>query len=336
MRDINVLHVEGYWSTNIGNAFYNLGIRNILMGLDKKINLYTASDLQEYYWNKYNIKEGQEFNPCEHFANMDYIICSGPMLLDEYLLNWINILHRAKMEGTKVIFLSAGGNQYTEEEKDKARKILKDFSLYALFSRDHETYEGYKDLFEYSYDGICCAFYIPEYFKPWKIDIPPYVIFNFEQYNEPIFIETEGGFEFNGNYWMTERLEPLAKRKFKRRQYPNKAFNEFNIIRTKNTCFQPSQKYYGNNIYLSDVPEDYLNIYANAAAVFSDRVHTCVGALSQGIPTMFMGNTPRANLFSRVIGKNYREAFQKLVRMDISALNAERANLKRALQEVLI
>ena len=105
-------------------------------------------------------------------------------------------------------------------------------------------------------------------------------------------------------------------------------------MRTKNTCFEPRQKkYYGKNIYLSDVPEDYLNIYANAEAIFSDRVHTCVGALSQGIPTMFMGNTPRANLFKRVMGEKYEEICLKPTYI---GTYQERECLRIKLGEVLV
>ena len=73
------------------------------------------------------------------------------------------------------------------------RKLLSNFLLYAIFSRDSETYESYRDLFEHSYNGICCAFYIPEYFQSWELDMEPYVVFNFEQYREPSFVEFEGG-----------------------------------------------------------------------------------------------------------------------------------------------
>ena len=108
---------------------------------------------------------------------------------------WKNILQKANEAGTKIICLSAGGSRYTQEEVEQVREVLQKFDLYALFSRDSETYENYKDLFKYSYKGICCAFYIPEYFKAWKLDVEPYVVFNFEQYREPIFVKAKEGFE---------------------------------------------------------------------------------------------------------------------------------------------
>lgn len=79
-----------------------------------------------------------------------------------------------------------------------------------------------------------------------------------------------------------------------------------------------------------------MNIYANAEAIFSDRVHTCVGALSQGIPTMFMGNTPRANLFKRVMGEKYEEICLKPTYIAVSDLDQERECLRIKLGEVLV
>ena len=281
MKKINVLLVGGYWSTNIGNAFYNLGIQKLLMSLNLDVNLFLTSDMQKVFWNQYNSSDASSFNPCEYFENMDYVIWSGPMMTAEYINNWKNLLERAQTAGAKVICLSVGGSQYTKEEVQKVRKCLQELRLYALFSRDHETYENYKDLFEFSYDGICCAFFIPEYFKFWKLDVEPYVVFNFEKFDEPTFVEAEQGFDFMGHIWNTKtELKENNKKRFSFRKYSDLAFENLNIIRTKNTCFQPKKgKYEGNNIYLSDVPTDYLNIYANAEAVFSDRVHTCVGVL---------------------------------------------------------
>lgn len=201
MREINVLHIGGYSSTNIGNAFYNLGIHHVLSNLNKKINLFTTSDLQEYAWSIYNSRRSSSFDPCEHFIDMDYIIWSGPMFATMDVRKWKNILQKANEAGTKIICLSAGGSRYTQEEVEQVREVLQKFDLYALFSRDSETYENYKDLFKYSYKGICCAFYIPEYFKAWKLDVEPYVVFNFEQYREPIFVKAKEGFEFAGNTW---------------------------------------------------------------------------------------------------------------------------------------
>lgn len=337
--EINVLYVGGYWSTNIGNAFYDLGIKELISSLDKEINFHIVSDLQKYAWTRYNSKKAMSFNLCEYYGNIDYLIMSGPMLYADYMNDWKDTLLQVMKEGTKVIFLSVGGSRYTEEEICRVREILRELHLYALFSRDRETYESYKDLFEYSYDGICCGFFIPEYFKPWKLEINPYVVFDFESYDEPVFVESEEGFEFLDSNWkLKNELKPIHKFWSKFKEYPENAFNGLNILRTKNTCFMPqTKKYYGRNIYLSNIATDYLNIYANAEAVFSDRVHACVGTLAQGVPAMFFGSTRRANLFNRIgVGEGRNDVFHRPVRINVSEMDMERQNLRNGLREILI
>lgn len=338
-KEINVLYVGGYWSTNIGNAFYDLGIKELISSLDLKINFHIVSDLQKYMWSNYNSKKATSFNLCQHYANIDYLILSGPMMYAEYMEDWKDTLLQVMKQGTKVIFLSVGGNMYTEEEVCGVREILKDLHLYAMFTRDRETYECYKDLFEYSYNGICCAFFIPEYFRSWKLTIKPYVVYDFESYNEPVFVEAKEGFSFAGGTWKQKNeLQPINKFWSKFKEYPDSAFHDLTIIRPKNTCHMPRQKkYYGKNIYLSNVATDYLNIYANAEAVFSDRVHACVGALAQGTPAMFFGNTRRANLFGRVnVGGGVNDIYHEPVRIDVPDMDRERQNLKNRLKEILI
>lgn len=341
-KEMNILYIGGYWSTNIGNAFYDLGIRKLISSIDKEINFHIVSDLQKYAWAKYNSENAVSFNLCEHYSNIDYLIMSGPMLYPEYMEDWKDTLFQVMKQGTKVILLSVGGNEYTEEEVYRNREILRDLHLYAMFSRDGETYECYKDLFEYSYNGICCAFFIPEYFKPWKLDINPYVVYDFESYNEPLFVEAEEGFSFAGGRWKQKNeLEPIHKFWLRFKEYPNSVFYGLDIIRTKNTCLAPRQKkYYGKNIFLSNVATDYLNIYANAEAIFSDRVHACVGALAQGTPAMFFGTTRRANLFRRVnvcvCGGGVNNVFEKPVTIPVSDLDRERQNLRDRLREILV
>lgn len=338
MDKVKVLYMGGYWATNIGNAFYELGIRHLLNQMESKIELFLCSDVQEYAWAQYNASGVKAFNSCEHFQNMDYLIIGGPMLSKADLTALQSTIEYAKKKGTKVVFLSAGGNAYTDQERREVRDLLGQFKLYALISRDHETFEWYGDLFERSYDGICCAFYIPEYFKPYKLNMDPYVVFNFETYMEPSFVEDMSGFEFAEKKWKIKgEKKKLSSFKESFYDYPEQAFHNFDIVRTKNTCFKPNEKrYHGTNIYLSDVPMDYLNIFANSKAVFSDRVHSCVAALALGIPAMFLGKTPRSKLFNSVIDDNKRNIESELVQIDINTLNSKRDAQRKALMEILI
>lgn len=339
MGTIRILLVGGYWATNIGNAFYELGARYLLTHLEKNIELCLASDFSYYYWGKY-VAGGNSFEPIKHSfsENIDYLVWMGPVFGTDAQDVWDEPLRLANENGVKVIFLSVGGNAYTEAEIEKCRKILKKHKPFALLSRDMETYQAYADCFQYSYDGICTAFWSPLCFHPWKIAVSPYVVYDFESHTEPCFLPDKNGFPLLGQQWK-EKQKPKRMNRIRAAFAYNKkekAFVDCTIVRAKNTCIPPFLgKYRESNVYLSDHPEDYLNLYKNAAAVFSDRVHACVGALAQGIPAMFYGETPRANLFKRVLRDNADIIYSCPTKVDLSYVQSEREKEKNFLKMIL-
>jgi hypothetical protein len=61
------------------------------------------------------------------------------------------------------------------------------------------------------------------------------------------------------------------------------------------------REYYNkNNILISDIPEEYLNVYAHTKKTYSDRVHACVSTLSYGNQAKLFIDTKRALLFERI------------------------------------
>lgn len=56
------------------------------------------------------------------------------------------------------------------------------------------------------------------------------------------------------------------------------------IIRTHHSPWYAHRKYLKeNNTLISECPDNYLNLYANAAVMYSDRVHACVAVLAFGV-----------------------------------------------------
>ncbi len=72
---------------------------------------------------------------------------------------------------------------------------------------------------------------------------------------------------------------------------------------------------------ISDIPEDYLTLYAGAREVHSSRVHACVAAISYGVPARFYSDTPRGLLFDMVGASAIRD---RLVSLDASALESKK------------
>ena len=239
---IKILLLGGYSSTNIGNAFYEMGARYMLSQVSDDICVYRTSDLSLYWWNSYR-KNDAGFEPCEHFSEMDYIMWLGPIFDPDSMRKWKNVLNRARDTGTKIICLSVGGNAYTEEEATECKKLMKGYPFHIMTSRDSYTYETYKDCFDYAYDGICTAFFSPYCFKKWEIDTEPYVVYNFETLKEPVFNEDESGFELNGRHWGYDR-EDMTNSRWNRilpkdSDFKSEQFGGLKLIRTKNTCVKP-------------------------------------------------------------------------------------------------
>jgi len=83
------------------------------------------------------------------------------------------------------------------------------------------------------------------------------------------------------------------------------------------------------NTVISEVPEDYLNIYANAKATHSDRVHACVASLVYGTPARLYA---RAALFDRV---GLAAITEQLVELDFAKLEEAKEDQVAFLRKAL-
>jgi hypothetical protein len=87
----------------------------------------------------------------------------------------------------------------------------------------------------------------------------------------------------------------------------------------------------GQRHLISDFPDDYLHVYANAARTFSDRVHACVATLAFGGEAQLFSASDRSHLFERAGLGNIKE---KPVRLDIDSLKSEKEKQLSAIQQV--
>jgi hypothetical protein len=86
--------------------------------------------------------------------------------------------------------------------------------------------------------------------------------------------------------------------------------NGIEIVRPHHTVWFPfkiskiprmyKQYYFKENIFFSDIPQEYIDIYSNAYITFSDRVHACVLTLAYGGEARLFFDTDRSLLFDRV------------------------------------
>jgi hypothetical protein len=311
--------VSSYWSTNIGNSFFQLGAEYLLRSAFPQAQIVLVADQPGYY----NVKRGNPKNafiPLEYMP-IDYLAILGPFLRPEYEGIWGSTIERLSKRGVRILILSAAMMDYSAELVERSRRWLTQVKPYILTTRDEETYHNFADLVEYTYNGIDAAFFISDFYEPVPLNVGEYVVFNFDKVPEP-YVEivdrerdnADYAFKFGGKIWNVNFpslrtkfcrryrafsfIEPLLGRG---RPYPTE-LNGLSIVRTDHR-FNPlllRKAYKGPNSFVCDIPWPYLDIYSQASCVFSNRVHACVVALAYGRPAMLFYKTPRARLLQRV------------------------------------
>ena len=292
MRNVKVLFHGSCWPTNIGNAFVNLGaIHTLKTALGKEGSVFHVGGMSGYLFST----KGKSANtlPIGEIIDCDYVVNAGMTLCYDHLIAALSAYQQFTKRGTKIIFLGGGAGQYTDKEVKKVREIMKKFPLYVLISRDRYTFEKYGELAQHSYDGIDCGFFINDCTKPIPLNITDFDVMNFDNLDEPR-INHEG------------------------RQ----------VIRTHHSCcpsFLKKEYFKYPNTLISDLPSDYLTLYAQAKVTYSDRVHACIPALAFGnlAKMYFKSEDKRLHMFERI---GASDVDKMPVRLDLERINIEKKN----------
>jgi len=239
----------------------------------------------------------------------DLVVLSG-CVLNIYLEMFMKTLQKIRSKDIPLIFLGVGGNNYTPITYKYVRDILERLSPNVLISRDPVVYNLYSDLFDFSYDGIDCGFYINEWHSPPRSK-EKFIVATFNQTAEP---------KIDTPYKVIRPFHfPLAS--------PFTPFSYDIITRLKYFSFLKKP-----NVFISDNIEDYLFLYSNAKEIHSDLVHACVAGLAYGNPVRFYFDTPRANLFNKLLDQDIRK---NLVTIDKNKLKREKEKQALALKKFI-
>lgn len=323
MKRIEILHNGGGWITNIGNAFLDIGSMQSLRDACPDATIYLTSVLNR--WVSYHVNIGvwgriikkpvsltNVFN-LQDYAKVDYVVQSGAFLSKHWFDLHGQVILDLTKKGCKLI-INGGGmadSSYSEEEIEKTRAYLKRIKPYIFISRDKESFESFKDLAEYPYNGIDCAFFVSEGYKPLQLDLHPYVILNFDNGPEP----------------------PLEELKIEEDKYIIRTHHSFWHNFAFRDYLKMKEKYYETeNTMISELPYDYLNLYANTNVTYSDRVHACVGTLAYGNPARLFSRTPRSHLFERVGASKITE---KVIKLNMNKIEKEKQKQIDFLSEIL-
>lgn len=314
-KEIKILCCGGGWPTNIGNAFIDLGIHcSIEMALPNS-KIYSASNAVSWIFHTYNRRK-TNFLDLRSIIETDFIVFGGSMLNIAWFKEYSGVFEKQIKKNSNIILYGVGGNSYSDEEIDTVRKYLKKLDIFAFISRDRNAFENYHDLAQYSYDGIDCAFFLNDAFTPAKLDLPEYVVFNFDSKAEPELQVKERIIRTHHSPWRFSSSQIFSNYDL-RTFFGNISSHQTSIVKKRDM--------------LSDLPDDYLNLYANCKATYTDRVHACVATLIFGNRARLYSESKRALLFDRIGLSSIRN---ELVSLDTGKIEEEKGKQTEFLRRI--
>lgn len=314
---MKVGYIGGFWATNIGNSFYNIGMLNLLGRAFGNDNVFFIPDPPQWYWPKLK----KDYKIIENL-DLDLFIVSGPCLCKDLINIYNDIFDSLTKKGKKISFISAGAAEYTEEEAILVARFLNKFKIEFIITRDNSTYNLYKDKVNTNIiDGICTSMFLNDSITFLPNINDEYIIYNFHPRKEPVI-------NLKNNNWSYKHsiFSPLQKELLGRK-----------IIRTNNSTFVSNNIFFQSHdkmfkeklTYYSDLPYGYFALLNSAKYVFSDRVHTCAAALIFGNKAMYIKGSRhsrdgRNKLFSRLGVENI---YNEPVRLDFIFVNEEKEKM---------
>ena len=338
-----IVYFGSFWSTNIGNAFFNLGIMYALKAALPNYNVVHTGDPAGWFWKGQHAAKGSKVLIDK--LECDYIVISGPMFCKELITVWGESLIALKNRGVKIIFLSAGSMEYTDQEYEVVKAFLKKIKPHLLITRDTESFNMYAEFFEHSHDGVCFAFFSGDYYSG-KLKIASQdIIVGFDKGHDYNVIEKFGPDILTllktGEWKNIEKKHNLVRKKSESQR---ESLADYRLVRPHHVSnprirtliksrLQGYAPYDRPNCYAADIPFGYLSLYENADITISERVHGCVPALSFGKYAWLISDTKRSRLFSRVGLDNVTH---RPVKVDLEMLNEEKRKMISILSNVLI
>ena len=285
-------YIGGFWATNIGNSFYNIGALYLLKKIYGEKNVNFIPDPPQWHWNRIN----NDFKLLKNL-DLDLYIISGPCLNKGLIKVYKDIFDEFKRRNKKIALISVGSSNYNEQESILVSEFLNKYEIQYVTTRDDSTYDLYKNKLKApTFNGLCTSMFLDE-----AVDVPKlnndFVVFNFSSFIEPKISLIKDEISIN------KGLFPFYQ----------KDFDGHEIVRTNNESFTRNFKFFNTqfmtfykpNTYYSDLPYGYLSILKSAKVVFSDRVHSCAAALILGNKAMYIKNAKRSKdgrnkLFKRI------------------------------------
>ena len=203
MKNIRVAYCTGFWCTNIGNGFFSMGVEHVLKKLLGAENVTVVSDYQTYTtgYGKRLFPDKNQLEYIQHL-DVDYVVLAGPVISKYFLLLWEDILKSLQKRGVGYIILSAGTMKLDDCAREAVKNFFKECPPYILSSRETLVYDEFGMYAKHAYDGICFAFFAPDYYAPATMNaMGEHIVCNFDKICEPeIWIDDQSGKRYDRQF----------------------------------------------------------------------------------------------------------------------------------------
>lgn len=312
----------GSWPQNIGNAFFDFGAEAIIRKAFPHAEIFRTGGAVHWMFN--NSKKAKlglvgrvlrKVSPTHHhlngnsieigqFADIDLLVFPGMSMCEEFAFHNGPTFLEASRNGVAVLGLGAGGSLYTERDTEKFAQFFNQLSNSAIITRDDDTFNMFKGRINNIQSGIDCAFFLPDYFNAPKLKLDKYNVFTFDSSPIPGELKRENNKIFYAHH---DLWGPLSSK------YTSK-----------------------EGTLVSDVPEDYLTLYANCEVTYSDRVHACIASLAYGNGAKLFSDTPRKALFNKVGIPTITNEVVRLDQQKIEILKNQQVELTKVAVESIL
>lgn len=325
---MKILFPESNWASNIGNPFFTTGIAKAIT---------TACPSAEVVPTASNpilplkVSEGSEkhvFNYTAYVGGADAVLFTGPMFDLNFRKLFEPAFARAKEAGMKIFLLSAGSINYDDEEVAHCREVLAQYQPDVLATRDPQTFERYGDCARHNYNGICGAWFAPDYYPGYDTPaLGDYITSCFDFQPEPA-----GEILLDAATNARARLPAMPsfgkmsgriRRVLQRGQAD--MLGQYKVVRP---CHRPANDprtiFTQPNSFAAYTPYGYLNLYRNTKVTVTDRLHASVVTMAYGNPAYLFMRSKRSYLLDAV-GLHYEPGVR--MELDQELLRARKQGL---------
>ncbi|WOF72455.1 polysaccharide pyruvyl transferase family protein [Parvibaculaceae bacterium PLY_AMNH_Bact1] len=325
---MKILFPASHWASNIGNPFFTLGVKYAVEKAVPEAEVIQTAGNPILPMKLKGRARRQAFNYSEYVGDVDAVMFAGPMF-DRNFRQFYEPAFKAAQEDRIPIFLvSAGGMQYDQQEINHCRAMLQQYKPHMLLTRDAPTFDAYGDLAHHSLDGICGAWFSPDYYPGYETRrVEPYCtsVFDFrpEPRSETLADALEEQPQLSGRAYSNSRIRARIGRTLDRGG-PSLVSKHLIVRPCHRPANHPLTIFTKPNTFAAYTPYGYLNLYRNTKVTITDRLHAAVVTLAYGNPAYLFLRSKRSHLLAAV-GVEYAPG--KRLELDQAYLASRRENV---------